>query len=89
MAGRLYQFPKNHSSLILLFQVWKNDSVCVCVTGVGANGLQVEVWLPKEKGLSHGKAGDAFDLPEQEQWPVVTVSPPCIQENSSSLDVWL
>lgn len=39
MNGRkIVPVPQNLSSFILFFQVWKNNSMFVCVSGVGANG---------------------------------------------------
>lgn len=43
--------PQNLSSFTVLFQIWKNDSVCVCLcVCVSGVGLQLEVSLPKGKG---------------------------------------
>lgn len=44
---KMAPFPQNISIFILCSccQVWKNG--CVCVSGVGANGLQAEVSLLK------------------------------------------
>lgn len=79
MNGRkIVPVPQNLSSFILLFQVWKNNSMFVCVSGVGAKEMLFT-------GLSITPQIGC----RQEQWPVVTVSPSCSQKNSSSLDVWL
>lgn len=53
MAGRLYQFPQIFPASFSCSEFGKTtpyECECVCVSGVGANGLQVEASLPKVNG---------------------------------------
>lgn len=61
------EVPQNLSRLILLFQVWKNVSVCGCVCVFlvwGQMDSRLRSHCLKRKRVSHDKAGDAFYLPE-------------------------